>query len=252
MKRTSAKFGIFVALYFIPALTMDGTEDDAAFPALMSLLGEPGRAKMLWQLLDGRALTATELAHYADVSPQSASAHLAKLVAAELLVVERQGRHRYYCFARPEVAYALEAVANLVPPTRRTAAQPPTGLRYVRTCYDHLAGRVAVDICQALIERGMLLEEGPELTLTPAGQSWFADLGVGTADLIGTGRRVLARPCLDWSERRRHLAGTLGAALLRQLQALGWLRSTTQAREVILTPAGQSGLYEQLGIRIHL
>lgn len=227
-------------------------EDTAAFPTLLGLVGEPARARMLWQLLDGRALTATELAHHADVSPQSASAHLGKLVAADLLAVERQGRHRYYRFARPEVAYALEALANLLPPARRPAERPPTGLRYVRTCYDHLAGRVAVEICQALQEREYLREAGPEFVLTPAGHAWFEALGLTPADLVGAGRRVLARSCLDWSERRPHLAGALGAALLRQFLALGWMRCTSQARAAVLTPTGQAALYERLGLRVLL
>ena len=229
-------------------------EDDFAFPALLGLVGEPARAQMLWQLLDGRALTATELAYHAGVSPQSASAHLGKLVAADLVAVERQGRHRYYCFARPEVAYALEALANLLPPaqTRRAAEGPPTGLRYVRTCYDHLAGRVAVNICQALVQRDYLREEGPEFILTSSGRAWFAAAGLAAADLTDTARRPLARPCLDWSERKRHLAGTLGAALLRQFLALGWMRNTAHARAIVITPAGQAALYERLGLRIFL
>jgi len=233
---------------------MDVVEDDAAFPTLLGLVGEPVRARMLWQLLDGRALTATELAHHADVSPQSASAHLSKLTAADLLVVERQGRHRYYRFARPEVAYALEALANLLPPTpaRRSAERPPMGLRYVRTCYDHLAGRLAVDICQALMQRGHLQKAGPAFLLTPSGHAWFREMSITAADLAGTGRRPVARPCLDWSEQRPHLAGTLGAALLRQFLALGWMRTTAQARAVVITPSGQAALYEQLGLQITL
>lgn len=231
---------------------MPVTEDMAAFPTLLGLVGEPARAHMLWHLLDGRALTATELAHRADVSPQAASAHLAKLVAADLLVVERQGRHRYYRFARPEIAYALEGLANLLPPAQRTAERPPTGLRYVRTCYDHLAGRVAVDICQALLQREYLCEAGPEFAVTRAGLAWFAQLGLARTELVGSGRRALARPCLDWSERRPHLAGTLGAALLQQFLALGWLRRGAQARAVVLTPGGQAALYEQLGLRVLL
>lgn len=225
-------------------------DDEVDFAQLLGLVGEPARARMLWRLLDGQALTATELADHADVSPQSASAHLNKLMAAGLLVVERQGRHRYYRFARSEVAYAIEALANLLPhpPTRHVPDRTPVGLRYVRTCYDHLAGRVAVEIYQALVHRHYLVPDGSDLT--PTGHTWCQSIGIMPIDFSQAGRRALVRPCLDWSERRPHLAGKLGSLLLDQFVSLDWMRKTTQARGIVITLDGQSALYHHLGLRV--
>ncbi|WP_046242558.1 ArsR/SmtB family transcription factor [Hymenobacter terrenus] len=222
---------------------------DTEFTTLTALIGEPTRARMLLQLLDGRALTAGELACHANASPQAASGHLGKLVAAELLAVESQGRHRYYRFARPEVADALEALASLVPTKQQPA--PTSGSRYARSCYDHLAGHVAVAITQALCQRELLtLTTAKEFTVTNAGTAWFTDLGIDAKMMQQRSRRAFARPCLDWSERRHHLGGALGAAMLTRLVALDWVRRTANSRLVVFTGEGQRQLYQILGVRL--
>ncbi|MGX5818757.1 ArsR/SmtB family transcription factor [Chitinophaga lutea] len=221
------------------------------FTALTSLICETARATMLWNLLDGKAYTAGELALAAGLSPQSASNHLNKLTDAGLLRVEKQGKHRYYCFDRPEVAYAIEALANLIP--AKTIVKPTDHLvngdmRYARTCYDHLAGKIAVDITQALIRQKLLRTADDAYVVTAKGENWFSDLGIGLKDLQ-LQKRHFAKPCLDWSERRHHLSGALGAALLDKMLALHWLRRKPHERTVVLTAKGEEAL-DRLGIDI--
>jgi DNA-binding transcriptional ArsR family regulator len=224
------------------------------FKSIASLIGEPVRATMLWNLLDGKAFTATELAIQADVSPQSASMHLNKLVQADLLTVESQGRHRYYRFSKPEVAYVIEAMINLLPEDKGKNKSDEnlkitSGIKYCRTCYDHLAGKIGVAITDQLLKQKIIRVTGKEYDITPAGAKWFLTLGIQIADLQNE-RRVFARQCLDWSERRHHLAGTLGAALLHQLLTLGWIRKVKDSREVTITAKGQAGLYKMLKLSI--
>lgn len=218
---------------------------------MAALIGEPVRARMLWALLDGRAYTATELSLFADTSPQNASMHLARLVQASLLKVNAQGRHRYYSFARDEVAYAIEALANLVPPQapEKPLPEKASPIKHCRTCYDHLAGKAGVMITDNLLQKGYLHEQDNAFTVPPAGQQWFAGLHIDIAALQKK-RRVLARPCLDWSERRYHLAGTLGAALLNKMLEADWVRSTQHSRAVVITATGQQQLYELLGVQV--
>lgn len=223
------------------------------FAQITSLLCEPARAQMLWSLLDGRALTATELAVCADVSPQSASGHLSRLVDAQLLCVEKQGRHRYYRFARPEVAYVIEAIASLTPHENRSRAEQKrdrSGVRYARTCYDHLAGSVAVTLTQALHQQEMLEEADSNYRLTEPGRKWFSSIGIDTEEISRSARRTFARQCLDWSERKPHLAGALGAALLNRMIALDWVRKMQGERTVVVTAKGQLELYERLAIAV--
>lgn len=219
---------------------------------MASLIGEPVRARMLWSLLDGRAYTATELSLFADTSPQNASMHLSKLVQADLLKVSAQGRHRYYSFARDEVAYAIEALANLVPPQTTKKQKVPekaSPIKHCRTCYDHLAGKAGVMITDSLLEKQYLLEKDNTFTVSPAGHDWFAALQIDITALQKK-RRVLARPCLDWSERRYHLAGTLGAALLNKMLEADWVRSTQHSRAIVITGTGQRSMYELLGVEL--
>ncbi|HEY5826345.1 MAG TPA: helix-turn-helix transcriptional regulator [Cyclobacteriaceae bacterium] len=224
------------------------------FKSIASLIGEPVRATMLWNLLDGKAFTATELAIQADVSPQSASMHLNKLVQADLLTVESQGRHRYYRFSKPEVAYVIEAMINLLPEDKIKSklaenARATSGIKYCRTCYDHLAGKIGVAVTDELLKQKFIRVNGKEYDVTTTGVKWFSDLGIQISDLK-TERRVFARQCLDWSERRHHLAGTLGAALLNQILILGWIRKVKDSREVTVTAKGQTGLYKMLKLSI--
>lgn len=217
---------------------------------IANLIGEPTRAAMLSELLDGGVLTATELAARAGVAPSTASEHLARLAAGGLLRVEAWGRHRYYGLAGPEVARALEALAAL---SRPSACADPferevlDGLRFGRTCYDHLAGRLGVTVRDALIARGVLVEDGPEHAVTPVGEAWLAGFGIELPAVRRT-RRSFARACLDWSERRPHLAGALGAALLDRLVALGWIVREPGERAVRLTQAGRLGLARDLDL----
>jgi DNA-binding transcriptional ArsR family regulator len=220
---------------------------ESKFVSLSSVLGEPARATMLWHLLDGRAYTAGELAACANISPQAASNHLSRLLDAEILSIEVQGRHRYYRFARHEVAYAVEALANLVSHSAdsmksRKLDQP---IRYCRTCYDHLAGNVAVNIAKALLEQGYLLFDESNYLITPQGWIWFSALGLDR-QAIEKSRRSLARRCLDWSERQSHLGGALGAALLHKMIQKDWLRPVVHSRAMIVTGLGRRQLSEEL------
>jgi DNA-binding transcriptional ArsR family regulator len=233
------------------------------FRTIAALIGEPARATMLWSLLDGKALTATELAIRADVSAQSASMHLNKLVQADLLAVESQGRHRYYRFRKPETAYVIEALANLI--TTHTPESPshtstlsrsnalsssdPTGIRYCRTCYDHLAGKVAVEITNRLVHQKIVSLENDHYDVTRKGLQWFNTLGID-AESLRHERRQFARRCLDWSERKPHLAGSLGAALLNTWIDSGWITRQKNSRATIVTAKGQQGFYKLLGLNI--
>ncbi|MEU7635469.1 MULTISPECIES: ArsR/SmtB family transcription factor [unclassified Streptomyces] len=218
---------------------------------LAALLADRTRAACCLALLDGRAWTAGELAAYARVAPSTASEHLSRLIDGGLLVERRQGRHRYVQLAGPRVAELLESMtAHLDPP-----AVAPRGLRAVnasaalargRTCYDHLAGRLGVALTDAMTTRGLLDQDGG-FTLTDSGREWFADaLGV-PSDALHGGRRPPARGCLDWTERRQHLAGTAGARLCDRLLERHWIRRIGTGRAVRLTPEGTTALRELLG-----
>ncbi|MDP4022833.1 helix-turn-helix transcriptional regulator [Methylobacterium sp. NEAU 140] len=213
-----------------------------------ALVGDPARANMLAALLDGRALTATELAFAAGVSPATASGHLAKLVEGRLLGLARQGRHRYFRLAGPEVGRLLESLLVVAdaPPPRRAGPRLGPDLRAARTCYDHLAGRLGVALADALAERGAvrLGEDGG--AVTPSGAALLAGFGI---DGRAPGRRPYCRPCLDWSERRPHLAGALGAALCTRCLDLGWIARVPDSRAVQVTETGQLGFFETFGVR---
>ncbi len=224
------------------------------FKTMASLIGEPARATMLWCLLDGRALTATELAIRADVSAQSASMHLNKLVQAGILTVESQGRHRYYRFAQPETAYVIEALANLATPQHVKPGATPEpaatdGIRYCRTCYDHLAGKVAVEITNRLVREKILIAGPQQYDVTRKGAQWFHELDIDV-EFLKQERRQLSRRCLDWSERKPHLAGALGAALLTTWTDRQWVTRHKNSRLATLTARGQEGLYKLLGLNL--
>ncbi|MGH2643212.1 MAG: ArsR/SmtB family transcription factor [Chitinophagaceae bacterium] len=217
------------------------------------LIGYPVRANILWTLLDGKAYTASELAVSADTSLQNISMHLNKLTKADLLTVEKQGRHRYFRFSRDEVAYAIEGLANLVQEGKRKnigdKAEIPD-VQYCRTCYDHLAGKIGVMITTELTKQKLLrLSEEKNFMLTAKGKDFFEALGIATEILKGQ-RRIFARPCLDWSERKYHLAGSLGAALLEKMLHEDWIRRTKNSRVIILTAKGRKELSSKFGIEI--
>ena len=210
---------------------------------------------MLGALMDGEALPSGELARRARVSPQTASSHLAKLLEGGLLVVERHGRHRYYRLANAEVALAVEALTPLAPPAWSRSwreSREEKALRFARTCYDHLAGELGVGITRKLLELGFLEEDGRDYHLTGKGNEWFLGFGVDPEE-VRRRRRAFARRCLDWSEHRHHIAGSLGAALTTRLFELGWterIPDGTSRRAVLLTKTGRTGLIEELGLSL--
>lgn len=217
------------------------------------LMGEPARAAMLIALMDGRALTAQELAGAAHVGAATASRHLAQLVDAGMLRVERQGRHRYHRLASGEVARMLEGLmqfaAQSAPLPRKVVTGPrDAALRLARTCYDHLAGRIAVALADRLIEEGAVVLNEDTAVVTERAPAVMAGLGIDMGALQSGGRaRPACRPCLDWGERRMHLAGGLGALLCTHCQQSGWLLRKSGTRALELTPAGALALRNWLG-----
>lgn len=219
---------------------------------MASLLGDKSRALMLWNLLDGRAYTATELSLCADLSPQSASNHLAKLVSANILTVEKQGRHRYYRYANPEVAQVMETMAGLLPLSQQLEREqklPAVGITYARTCYDHIAGKLGVAMTDAFLQKGILEAMEKNYELTPLGKDWLHALGINVAQ-IQLQKRPFAYACLDWSERRHHLAGALGAALLQHMLSKDWIRRIKHSREILITPTGKMELRNSLNLEM--
>jgi DNA-binding transcriptional ArsR family regulator len=231
----------------------------AIFAEIAALAGDPGRAGMLHALMDGRALTASELARVAGIAPQTASGHLSRMTAIGLVAVERQGRHRYHRLATPAVAHMLESImqvaSDLEPPRKRFTVGPrDAALRKARTCYDHLAGRLGVALADALVTQGFAEFTGDAGIVTDAGVKFFGRIGIDV-DTIPPRRtngvgRVLCRPCLDWSERRPHLAGALGAAICTHCLDKGWIGRNQGTRAVTITPAGTRAFREQFGARI--
>jgi DNA-binding transcriptional ArsR family regulator len=225
-------------------------KDGPDIATIASLLGDPGRANMLTALMGGQALTAGELAREAGVTAQTASSHLAKLQAASLLVGRKQGRHSYYTLSGDDVAGVIEALMGLAARTGHTrvrAGPKEPALRKARVCYDHLAGELAVSMLEHLVARGFVTEAGEDLSLTEAGRTFMQALGLDLAEL-GRSRRPLCKGCLDWSVRRTHLAGALGAALLSRFYALGWAGRETGTRLVTFTPRGLEAFREIFGV----
>ncbi|WP_030911258.1 ArsR/SmtB family transcription factor [Streptosporangium amethystogenes] len=223
--------------------------------ALAALLADDTRARFCLALLDGRAWSAGELAAHAGVAASTASEHLSRLIGGGLLAEERQGRHRYVRLAGPDVAQLIEDLAAHAHtgagmgagarPTTLRAASATRALAAGRTCYDHLAGRLGVTITDALLAR-RLLHQDAGFALSDAGLSWFAtELGVC---LPAGGRRLLARPCLDWTERRHHLAGTAGAVLCATALERGWVGRIGSGRALAVTAAGREALARLLGV----
>ena len=220
----------------------------ANFSDVAALIAEPARAAILLALFDGRALPAGELAHAAAITPQTASTHLAKLLAGGLLTCETQGRHRYYRLAGAHVARAIEYLSVITPVPAKPLERQAQGLRFARCCYNHLAGQMGVAITQALENCGYILAvEDKRYELLPAGAQWFTELGVDVAALKPT-REGLARQCLDWTERTHHLAGPLGVQLLNALCEADWLRRSKNSRAVLVTPKGWAQLKVQLNL----
>jgi DNA-binding transcriptional ArsR family regulator len=233
----------------------DTWDMEQEFAATASLIGEPTRAIILLKLSSGKAMPAGELAFAANVSPQTASGHLSKLVEARLVCVERQGRHRYYRLADADVGHAVEALLALMPSYRR-GVQPKTApaagtLPYARTCYSHLAGWLGVQLIGALLTNGFLEASGNKtFAVTGAGRTWFEDFGVTIPKSKGDTFARFARPCLDWSERTPHLAGTLGVSLYHRMLELGWVAQIPGSRAIRVTSKGKQELWTRLKLRI--
>ena len=215
-----------------------------------ALVGDPGRAAMLAMMMDGRAHTAGELAAAAGVTAATASGHLAKLRVGYLVDVATQGRHCYYRLASREVARMLEGIMIVTAePAPRARATPrvPDELREARTCYDHLAGRLGVAIADTLVRAGAVRLVDGSGDVTAHGHALLATLDIDLDAMGGSSRRLLCRPCLDWSERRPHLAGMIGTAMLERLLALGWIERTASTRAIRITARGRPELLARFG-----
>lgn len=209
--------------------------------SLAALLGDPARANMLTALMHGRALTAGELAREAGITAQTASGHISKLAEAGLLSRAKQGRHHYLRLSGPDVAQVLEGLMGLAARTGHLRTRPgpkDPALRKARVCYDHLAGDMGVRVFDSLVERAFLAGMPDAVVPTLSGRQFLCDFGLDV-DAMAGGRRCLCRPCLDWSERRSHLGGALGAAVLTRIYELGWARRESDSRVVTFTPDGE-------------
>jgi DNA-binding transcriptional ArsR family regulator len=226
--------------------------EDARIAEIAALVGDPARANILAALMGGRALTAGELVHAAGVSPQTTSGHLGKLTNGRLIACVKQGRHRYYRIATPRVAEMLESIMAIVadaPPRYRPRSKLDDAMRDARTCYDHFAGKLGVGITDALCALGhvTLSDEGGELS--ESGVVFFEKFGIDLA-AARSRRRIFCRPCLDWTERRPHLGGTVGAVLAQRCFDLKWVQRTRDSRALIVTPAGRRGLTDTFGLSV--
>jgi len=219
-------------------------KDGPNIARVASAIGEPARAEILAALMSGQALTATELAGIAGVTKPTASAHLTRLLDAALVAVEAQGRHRYFRLADDDVARLLETLMGVAwrsGAVRVRSSPREPALRQARVCYDHLAGDVGVGVLDALLAKRLLRPSADTLAVTREGRRFLAELGVDVEALAGQ-RRPLCRRCLDWSVRRHHLGGAIGAALLQRLLALGWARRAKESRVVTFSPTGLAAL----------
>ncbi len=230
----------------------DGWEkqDARAAARIGAVIGVPARANMLAALAGGQALTATELALHAGVTAQTTSSHLKMMSELNLIIAEKQGRHRYYRLADARVFDALEPLAHLLPDqpvAHRKPSKILMDLKESRMCYDHLAGVLGVAVADALKERGYVTEDDKDFHATDAGLGFFADIGIEFESLRNK-RRHLARRCLDWSERRPHVGGALGAALADTFLANAWIERIKDSRKVVMTGSGKAALADRLGI----
>jgi DNA-binding transcriptional ArsR family regulator len=216
-----------------------------------ALIGDTARATMLAALMGGQSLTGSELAFLARISRSTASEHLSKLVTARLVAVTQKRRNRYYRIASPLVAGMLESIKTVaaieVPPRYQPRSARDDALRFARTCYDHLAGQLGVAIVDSLVASEYIILSDDAGVVTEAGMCRLADFGADLTTRV-QGRRVFCRPCLDWSERRYHLAGLVGAEILRRCLELGWLSRVRDSRAVTVNPAGLIGLHDILRV----
>jgi len=218
---------------------------------IAALVGDPARANILCALLDGRALTAGELAYAAHVTPQTASGHLGKLTRASLIVPAQQGRHRYFKLSGRHVAAMIESISavSAIAPPRLRPIRIDDAMRQARMCYDHVAGKLGVTLADALREHGHVEFADDGGVVTPSGEAFFTRFGIDLSTPRQS-RRVFCRPCIDWSERRPHLAGAVGAALATRCLDLGWIARQRDSRAVTITAAGRTGFGEVFGLAL--
>ncbi len=210
-------------------------------------IGDPTRLRMLTLLMDGRALTAKELAYGAGVEPSTATAHLRLLLANTLVAARAQGRHKYFQLASPQVARCVESLLVLAPAEQSPAGKMEHPLRAARFCYDHLAGQLAIRLTTSLIERERIELRDGDFTPTKTGARWFARFGIDLAALTQC-RRKFAPACMDWSERKDHIGGALGAALAQRLSDAKWIKRAAGSRAVVVTATGRTALATHFGI----
>ena len=231
--------------------------NQASFAEVAALAGDLARAEMLRALMDGRALTASELARVAGVTPQTASGHLARMATGGLLNVEKQGRHRYHRLASPAVAQMIESIMQVASGPAATRAPLAVGpkdaaLRRARTCYDHLAGGLGVALADTLVAGGYVELASDGGLVTDTGVAFFGGIGIDIDALMANGgkrsARILCRPCLDWSERRHHIAGKIGAAICSRGFAADWVRRIPGTRAIAITPKGERIFRERFGL----
>ncbi|GIN14064.1 ArsR/SmtB family transcription factor [Shouchella clausii] len=217
-----------------------------------SLVSEPSRAAILTALLDGRFHPASELAYMAGIKPQTASFHLAKMVDADVIAVEKQGRHRYYGIQDPEIAKIMESLLSIAPPQKIKSfnqASQDKAIRSARTCYDHLAGALGVKVTDSLLNMNIIREDKDGFVVTKSGEEFFQAFQINLEN-VRKKRRSFSHKCLDWSERRHHLAGALGNALLERFVELNWVQRLPKTRAIQITDEGKQGLKETFSLDI--
>jgi DNA-binding transcriptional ArsR family regulator len=225
---------------------------DIDISAVATLLADHTRGMMLLALSDGRAFTASELARGARVAPSTASEHLGRLMDAKFVAVETQGRHRYYRLAEPGLVEIMESMAQLAPPPQirsLNASEHARALARARMCYHHLAGTLGVRLTAALVERNILHAAGASYTLAAEGAAWLRDFGI-TGDFSDQAETVVVPWHIDWSERKHHIAGALGAALAARLLALGWIARRPSSRAIYITKPGIIGIASEFGVNL--
>ncbi len=221
--------------------------------AIASLIGDTTRANMLCALMGGQALTAGELSRQAGITPQTGSGHLAKMVDAHLLTTVKQGRHRYYRLASAQVAHGIDALMTIAadgPHRHHPVGPKERDMRIARSCYDHMAGRLAVAMADSLSASGSVLLSDEGALVTEKGKAFLEGLGIDLNSGAHS-RRPLCRTCLDWSERRHHIAGRVGTALLERTLELGWIARKPDSRALRITPAGESGFREAFSLAVN-
>ncbi|PFE01066.1 transcriptional regulator [Bacillus cereus] len=208
---------------------------------IASLISDTSRATILIQLLDGRPHPATELAHAAKIKPQTASFHLQKLYEAEIIDVEKHGRHRYYKITNHTIAESLEKILYLAPPEQIQSlkqSKETREIQYARTCYDHLAGKLGVEITNSLLNNNILVKENLQFEVTKEGQLFFKEFGIDL-DSLYRKRRAFSKCCLDWTERQHHIAGALGKAILERMLEQNWVTKAPKTRAIHVTHLGE-------------